>query len=91
MQRFVSAWEREVEEAKALISSETCYSVYVLGGNCQAMYEGEKERATSGKHQAIARHTWECVRMCVFRCSSGLWLVNLQVMGSFNAWHTAWE
>lgn len=32
------------------------------------------------------------LRMCVFCCSSGLWLVNLQVMGSsFNAWHTAWE
>lgn len=44
MQRFVSAWEREVEEAKALISSETCYSVYMCWGATARQCMREKKR-----------------------------------------------
>ena len=74
-----------------------CVCVSVCGGDVKST-EGEsarrcrrerKERARLESINPIARHM--CKYVCVFCCSSGLWLVNLQVTGSFNAWHTARE
>lgn len=44
---------------------------------------GRESEGASGKHQAVALHMCVNMRMCVLCSPSGLWLVNLQVTGSF--------